>query len=144
MEQPKPNEKPLTEEERHELLEHFCRMRSNMRLQALFTRALAACRRDAEALSLVAPPPPEANTNTPNVRNPAVVIDAILAVTPFEQGALRMELVKIHDEACFRSPEGQWPTWHALKQVLEQHLNVPPQHDWEKHIAAVVEGRIPV
>ena len=77
-------------------------------------------------------------------RDPADVIDAILKHVPTEMTDLRARLVVVRNDSFYDPPEYKYPSWRALRFVLETSLSTPPKADWEIKISDIVEGRVAV
>jgi len=77
-------------------------------------------------------------------RDPADVIDAILKHVPTEMTDLWARLVVVRNDSFYDPPEYKYPSWRALRFVLETSLSTPPKADWEIKISDIVEGRVAV
>jgi hypothetical protein len=73
-------------------------------------------------------------------RDPAIVIEAILGHVPSEHVALRARLEKIRDDSFYLPPEHKFPAWRKLAKALQEACHVPPAFEWEKCVAAIIEG----
>jgi hypothetical protein len=75
-------------------------------------------------------------------RDPALVIEAVLAHVPSDMTALRARLEKIREDAAYLPPEYKTPAWERMASALSGACNEPPLLDWEKCVSAIVMGRV--
>lgn len=73
-------------------------------------------------------------------RDPADVIDAVLAHVPAERTALRAELEQIARDSAYLAPEAKRAAWVALMKCLQASCSLPPAAPWEVAIARIVAG----
>lgn len=76
-------------------------------------------------------------------RDPVAVINAILAKVPAGFGSVARRLENVREASAYRPPDGQWPTWRDISDVLNSELPFPPVDDWQKDVFRIVTGKEP-
>lgn len=76
-------------------------------------------------------------------RNPVEVITEIIAHVPTRLVWLISVLKKLREDASWRAPEAQYPTWLDLKDILDTAIGAPPHPPWHGEIYRIVTGKEP-
>jgi hypothetical protein len=69
------------------------------------------------------------------------VLDKVLQVIPAGEGLLRLQLEKVKTSAMYTPPESMHYQWSRAAVILNEHLNWPPEEDWEKNVFVTFTGQ---